>query len=68
MLSAIDLVSNTIIMMLDMVYNHAMVQQFNFDLQGVNGKARAGTFLTPHGLILTPTFAPVGTQAAVKGV
>ena len=25
-------------------------------------------FSTPHGPILTPTFAPVGTQAAVKGV
>jgi queuine tRNA-ribosyltransferase len=60
--------SNAINMSLDMVYNHAMVQYFDFVLQGVNGNARAGKFSTPHGSILTPTFAPVGTQAAVKGV
>jgi queuine tRNA-ribosyltransferase len=51
-----------------MVYNHAMNQPFSFDLIGKDGKARAGIFHTPHGEILTPTFAPVGTQAAVKGV
>jgi queuine tRNA-ribosyltransferase len=28
--------------------------------------ARAGTFQTPHGTLLTPVFAPVGTQATVK--
>ena len=60
--------SNAINMSLDLVYNHAMVQHFNFDLQGVKGNARAGKFSTPHGSILTPTFAPVGTQAAVKGL
>jgi queuine tRNA-ribosyltransferase len=52
----------------DLVYNHAMTESFSFDLHAVDGKARAGTFSTPHGPILTPTFAPVGTQAAVKGV
>lgn len=41
---------------------------FNFDLQASEGNARAGTFHTPHGTINTPTFAPVGTQATVKGV
>lgn len=30
--------------------------------------ARAGVLHTPHGEILTPTFVPVGTQAAVKAV
>jgi queuine tRNA-ribosyltransferase len=29
-------------------------------------KARAGLLETPHGLIATPVFAPVGTQGAVK--
>lgn len=29
-------------------------------------KARAGVFVTPHGLIETPRFMPVGTIAAVK--
>ena len=28
--------------------------------------ARLGTFLTPHGPLATPVFAPVGTQATVK--
>ncbi len=30
--------------------------------------ARAGTFQTPHGLLQTPVFAPVGTQATVKAL
>lgn len=32
------------------------------------GGARAGVFTTPHGEILTPVFAPVGTQASVKAL
>jgi queuine tRNA-ribosyltransferase len=30
--------------------------------------ARAGEFVTPHGVIETPVFMPVGTQAAVKAM
>ncbi len=30
--------------------------------------ARAGRFHTPHGVVLTPAFMPVGTQATVKGL
>ena len=30
--------------------------------------ARAGTLTTPHGVIRTPAFAPVGTKAGVKGI
>jgi len=41
---------------------------FQFDLLARQGSARAGTFATPHGTILTPVFAPVGTQATVKAV
>lgn len=41
---------------------------FSFDLLGQQGHARAGMFSTPHGDILTPVFAPVGTQATVKAV
>jgi len=41
---------------------------FKFDLLARQGSARAGTFATPHGTILTPVFAPVGTQATVKAV
>jgi queuine tRNA-ribosyltransferase len=39
---------------------------FTFELLASRGNARAGVFHTPHGDLLTPVFAPVGTQAAVK--
>jgi len=39
---------------------------FEFNLHACEGKARAGIFHTPHGDLLTPVFAPVGTQATVK--
>lgn len=41
---------------------------FYFEKTKTQGKARAGVFHTPHGDILTPVFAPVGTQATVKAV
>ena len=40
---------------------------FDFSLQAVDGAARAGTFVTPHGAVRTPVFMPVGTRATVKG-
>jgi len=33
-----------------------------------DGDARAGELQTPHGLVRTPAFAPVGTRGAVKAV
>jgi queuine tRNA-ribosyltransferase len=39
---------------------------FQFQVLAKSGKARAGIFQTPHGQLLTPVFAPVGTQAVVK--
>jgi queuine tRNA-ribosyltransferase len=39
---------------------------FEFALHATQGRARAGTFSTPHGEVQTPVFAPVGTQATVK--
>jgi len=42
--------------------------RFTFTLQAQEGRARAGLFHTPHGDLLTPVFAPVGTQATVKAV
>lgn len=33
-----------------------------------DGNARAGRLTTPHGVIETPSFNPVGTQAAVKAL
>jgi queuine tRNA-ribosyltransferase len=41
---------------------------FEFELLAVDGRARAGTFRTPHGDFNTPVFAPVGTQATVKAL
>src|SRR5215210_1674476 len=39
---------------------------FQFTITAKNHRARAGVFTTPHGDLLTPVFAPVGTQATVK--
>ena len=39
---------------------------FEFRTHAVNGRARTGIFSTPHGNLVTPVFAPVGTQATVK--
>jgi len=33
-----------------------------------DGAARAGLLATPHGIIQTPAFVPVGTKADVKGI
>lgn len=41
---------------------------FTFDLTATDGDARAGIFHTPHGDLVTPIFAPVGTQATVKAL
>jgi queuine tRNA-ribosyltransferase len=39
---------------------------FEFTITALNNRARTGIFTTPHGDLLTPVFAPVGTQATVK--
>jgi queuine tRNA-ribosyltransferase len=39
---------------------------FRIDAQASGSRARAATFRTPHGLVETPLFMPVGTQAAVR--
>lgn len=43
---------------------------FSFQCQGrcSHTQARAGQFITPHGVVETPRFMPVGTTATVKGV
>ncbi len=43
-------------------------REFQFTVLGRDGAARRGEMLTPHGLVQTPAFMPVGTQGAVKGV
>jgi len=39
---------------------------FEFEIDAESGAARAGRFRLPHGVIHTPAFMPVGTQATVK--
>jgi queuine tRNA-ribosyltransferase len=39
---------------------------FEFQISSKDNRARTGSFTTPHGTLLTPVFAPVGTQATVK--
>ncbi len=39
----------------------------NYRLLKQDGRARRGTFETPHGTVQTPVFMNVGTQAAIKG-
>ena len=41
---------------------------FSFQLEATCGAARAGRFVTPHGVVRTPVFMPVGTVASVKGL
>src|SRR5919108_1094670 len=43
-------------------------QTFSFRLFASDGAARQGEITTAHGVIRTPAFMPVGTQAAIKGV
>ncbi|MGI6578384.1 MAG: tRNA guanosine(34) transglycosylase Tgt [Eubacteriales bacterium] len=38
-----------------------------FKLIKTEGRARRGVFETPHGIVQTPVFMNVGTQAAIKG-
>ena len=45
-----------------------MTPNFQFTLLGEDGGARRGEMRTPHGVVQTPAFMPVGTQGAVKGV
>jgi queuine tRNA-ribosyltransferase len=46
------------------------LQPFSFELEAVCPEtgARAGKLHTPHGVVPTPIFMPVGTQASVKGL
>jgi len=41
---------------------------FSFQVLHQDGAARAGVFTTPHGLVETPQFMPVGTLASVKAL
>lgn len=41
---------------------------FEITKRAKRGRARAGKITTTHGVIETPAFIPVGTQASVKGI
>ena len=45
-----------------------MSGSFSFRVTDRDAGARAGELRTPHGLVRTPAFAPVGTRGAVKAV
>jgi queuine tRNA-ribosyltransferase len=40
----------------------------HFNLVATDGAARTGQLTTPHGMVRTPAFMPVGTAGAMKGV
>src|SRR5450432_4198922 len=40
----------------------------HLELSATGGKARTGLLTTPHGVVRTPAFMPVGTAGAMKGV
>ena len=46
------------------------IMKFSFEIEKKDSKslARRGKFYTPHGVIETPAFMPVGTAATVKGM
>lgn len=41
---------------------------FDFTLERTEGRARAGSFTTPHGVVQSPAFMAVGTLATVKAL
>ncbi|TYC53861.1 tRNA guanosine(34) transglycosylase Tgt [Rhodobacterales bacterium] len=43
-------------------------RKFSFKLIATDGNARRGEITTPHGVVRTPAFMPVGTQATVKAM
>src|SRR5437764_2549861 len=45
-----------------------MMRGFSFQLKKTDGRARLGEIATAHGVVRTPAFMPVGTQAAVKAM
>jgi queuine tRNA-ribosyltransferase len=45
-----------------------MTATFGFHVTARDGRARRGEMATPHGVVQTPAFMPVGTQGAVKAV
>jgi len=51
-----------------MTMGDAMSLPNYFELVATDGRARSGRLTTPHGMVRTPAFMPVGTSGAMKGV
>ena len=51
-----------------MLYSALSNEPFRFQVLHREGLARRGELTTPHGIIQTPAFMPVGTRGAVKAV
>src|SRR5579863_647493 len=47
---------------------NSLASPFSFRLTATDGAARAGEVTTANGVVHTPAFMPVGTQASIKGV
>jgi queuine tRNA-ribosyltransferase len=45
-----------------------MTSANHFELEACDGQARTGLLTTPHGVVRTPAFMPVGTAGAMKGM
>src|ERR1700721_596446 len=45
-----------------------MTSANHFELLGRDGQARKGKLTTPHGVVRTPAFMPVGTAGGMKGM
>ena len=45
-----------------------MTSANHFELIATDGVARTGQLTTPHGVVRTPAFMPVGTAGAMKGM
>jgi queuine tRNA-ribosyltransferase len=45
-----------------------MAEPFTFRVEARDGAARTGTMTTAHGVVRTPAFMPIGTQATVKAM
>src|SRR5436190_2611949 len=44
------------------------MSSFSFSVTHTDGQARRGRLETPHGVVQTPAFMPVGTRGAVKAI
>ena len=49
----------------DLSHSRTTVFQFHLDHSDSTTKARAGRWVTPHGVVDTPAFMPVGTRGTV---